>query len=61
LNITQLKGLFFISDRGTTTPGKLAVALGVTPTNMTGIIDRLVRRDLVSRTEDARDRRSISL
>jgi DNA-binding MarR family transcriptional regulator len=35
--------------------------LGVTPTNMTGIVNRLVRQGLVSRTEDAQDRRSLSL
>ncbi len=61
LTIAQLKSLFFISDQGSTTSGKLAVALSVTPTNMTGIVDRLVRQGLVSRTEDARDRRSLSL
>jgi DNA-binding MarR family transcriptional regulator len=61
LTIAQLKSLFFIGDQGSTTPGKLAVALGVTPTNVTGIVDRLVRQGLVSRTEDAQDRRSLSL
>jgi DNA-binding MarR family transcriptional regulator len=61
LSIAQLKSLFFISDQGSTTSGKLAGALGVTPTNMTGIVDRLVRQGLVSRTEDVQDRRSLSL
>jgi DNA-binding MarR family transcriptional regulator len=61
LTIAQLKSLFFISNQGSTTPGKLAVALDVTPTNVTGIVDRLVRQGLVSRTEDAQDRRSVSL
>ena len=61
LTIVQLKSLFFISDQGSTTSGKLAVALGVTPTNMTGVVDRLVKRGLVSRTEGAQDRRSVSL
>jgi DNA-binding MarR family transcriptional regulator len=61
LTIAQLKSLFFISDQGRTTSGKLAVALGVTPTNITGIIDRLVRQGLVSRSEDAQDRRLVSL
>jgi DNA-binding MarR family transcriptional regulator len=61
LTIAQLKSLFFISNQGNITSGKLAVALGVTPTNITGIVDRLVRQGLASRTEDARDRRSLSL
>jgi DNA-binding MarR family transcriptional regulator len=61
LTIAQLKSLFFITDQGSTTSGKLAITLGVTPTNMTGIIDRLVRQGLVSRTEDAQDRRSLSI
>jgi DNA-binding MarR family transcriptional regulator len=61
LTIAQLKSLFFISDQGNTTSGRLAVALGVTPTNMTGIVDRLVRQGLVSRAENAQDRRSVLL
>jgi DNA-binding MarR family transcriptional regulator len=61
LTIAQLKSLFFISDQGNTTSGKLAVALGVTPTNMTGIVDRLVKQGLVSRAENAQDRRSVLL
>jgi DNA-binding MarR family transcriptional regulator len=61
LTIAQLKSLFFINDRGSTTAGRLAIVLGVTPTNMTGIIDRLVKQGLVSRTEDMHDRRAVSL
>ncbi len=57
LTMAQLKSLFFISNQGGTHSGKLALALGVTPTNVTGIIDRLVKQGLVSRTEDAQDRR----
>ncbi len=61
LTIAQLKSLFFISNQGNTTPGEIATVLGVTPTNMTGIVDRLVRQGLVSRTENSEDRRSLSL
>lgn len=61
LTIAQLKSLFFINDQGSTTSGKLAAALNVTPTNITGIVDRLVRQELVNRTEDIQDRRSMSL
>jgi DNA-binding MarR family transcriptional regulator len=57
LTMAQLKSLFFISNQGSTHPGKLAAALGVTPTNVTGIIDRLEKHGLVSRTMDTQDRR----
>jgi DNA-binding MarR family transcriptional regulator len=61
LGIGQLKALFFISNRGATTTGKLADALKVTPTNVTGIIDRLLEKNLITRTVDPNDRRIILL
>jgi DNA-binding MarR family transcriptional regulator len=61
LTIAQLKSLFFVSNRGSTNLGKLAAALGVTPTNTTGIIDRLVKQALVSRTENPENRRMLLL
>ncbi len=61
LTMPQLKSLFFINNQGSTNSGKLAAALGVTPTNVTGIIDRLVKQGLVSRTEDIQDRRMFLL
>lgn len=57
LTIAQLKSLFFISNRAGTSLGKLAAALRVTPTNTTGIVDRLVKQGLVSRDENPEDRR----
>ncbi len=63
LNLTpaQLKSLFFISREGSTNSRKLAAALGVTPSNMTGIVDRLVEQGLVSRQENPEDRRMLLL
>jgi len=61
LSIGQLKSLFFISNRGTTSLGKLAAALEVTPTNTTGIVDRLVKRGLITRTGSPDDRRVLVL
>src|SRR5271157_5503885 len=61
LSIGQLKSLFFISNRGSTSLGKLAAALGVTPTNTTGIVDRLLERKLITRTESPDDRRVLVL
>jgi DNA-binding MarR family transcriptional regulator len=57
LTIPQLKSLFFISNRPGTTPGRLAEALGVTPPNVTGILDRLVDQGLLIRQTSPEDRR----
>src|SRR5271157_425718 len=61
LGIGQLKSLFYISNRGSTTTSKLATALKVTPTNVTGIIDRLLEKNLITRTGDPDDRRVLLL
>jgi len=61
LTIAQLKSLFFIRNQGSTNSGTLAAALGVTPTNTTGIVDRLVKQGLVSRTENPKNRRMLLL
>ena len=61
LTIAQLKSLFFIAAKGKTNFKTLAEALGVTPPNITGIIDRLVEQGLVSRTENPEDRRIMLL
>ncbi len=61
LTIAQLKSLFFIRNQGSTNLGTLAAALGVTPTNTTGIIDRLVKQGMVSRTENPHNRRMLLL
>jgi len=61
LSIAQLKSLLFIASKGKTNFKKIAEALGVTPPNITGIIDRLVEQGLVSRTENSEDRRIMLL
>lgn len=61
LTLAQLKSLFFIAAREKTNFKKLAEALGVTPPNVTGIIDRLVEQGLVTRTENPEDRRIMLL
>jgi DNA-binding MarR family transcriptional regulator len=61
LSIGQLKSLFFISNQGTTSLGKLAAALRVTPTNTTGIVNRLLKRKLITRTGSPDDRRVLFL
>lgn len=61
LTIAQVKSLFFIADTGKVNFRKLADALKVTPSNVTGIVDRLVEKELVSRTENQEDRRMLIL
>ena len=61
LTIAQLKSLFFISREGITNSRKLAQALRVTPSNVTGIVNHLVKRGLVSRQENPEDRRVLLL
>ena len=61
LTVPQLRSLFFISSSGSSSPGRLAAALGVTPPNVTGIVDRLVEQGLVARHESAQDRRVLLL
>ena len=57
LTISQLKSLFFIDSEVSTNFRKLATALGVTPPDVTRIVDRLVEQGLVSRRENPEDRR----
>jgi len=59
LNLTfaQLKSLFFINSEGQTNLRNVAAALGVTPPNITGIVDRLVEHELVSREYNLQNRR----
>ncbi len=57
LTVPQIKTLFFVSNEGGTHPRRLAEALRVTPSNVTGIVDRLVEQGLLSREENPEDRR----
>ncbi len=61
LTIGQLKSLFFIESEGSTNVKKLANALGVTPPDVTRIVDRLVKQGLVNRRENPEDRRMLLL
>jgi DNA-binding MarR family transcriptional regulator len=59
--LAQLKSLFLIHIRGTINVRHLAQALGVTPGNVTSIVDRLVGQGLVKRSESPEDRRIVLL
>ena len=57
LTVPQVKTLFFVSNEGQTNSRKLARAMHVTPSNITGIVDRLVEQGLLIRQEKPDDRR----
>jgi MarR family transcriptional regulator, organic hydroperoxide resistance regulator len=61
VTVPQLRSLFFIRNEGTTNLSKLAARLAVTPTNVTGIVDRLLKKGLITRTESSQDRRILEL
>lgn len=57
LTIDQLKSLILIHNRGKVNFRELAMSLGITSSNITGIADRLARNGLVTRNQDKTDRR----
>jgi len=59
--LAQLKSLLIITGKGETNFSTLAQDLGVTPGDVTGIVERLVEQDLVSRKPSPEDRRIIWL
>lgn len=59
--LAQLKSLLIITAKGETNFSTLAQDLGVTPGDVTGIIERLVEQGLVSRKPSPEDRRVIWL
>ena len=59
--LAQLKSLFIIVTKGDANLKTLADDLGVTPGNVTRIIDRLTEQGLVSREPDPGDRRMTRL
>jgi DNA-binding MarR family transcriptional regulator len=57
LTLTQIKILMLLSRHGTVSGGELARLLGVGLAALSGMVDRLVVQDLVTRAEDLHDRR----
>ncbi|MEV1286868.1 MarR family transcriptional regulator [Micromonospora sp. NPDC049679] len=57
LTVPQLKTLLLLFLRGSASGQDLGRLLGVSLATVTGIVDRLVAQQLVSRREDPRDRR----
>ncbi len=59
LTTTQLRVLFLVREAPGVTAGELAQRLAVTPPTISGIVDRLVRLDLIRREDDDSDRRLV--
>jgi DNA-binding MarR family transcriptional regulator len=57
LTLSQLKILMLLFRHGNVSGGELAGLLGVGLATLSGMVDRLVLQDLVTRTEDLHDRR----
>ena len=59
LTTGQLRVLFMMREQPGVTAGELAHRLAVTPPTISGIVDRLVKLDLVHREDDESDRRLV--
>jgi hypothetical protein len=59
LGITDLKALEILVRTGPQTAGSLAAALDLTTGAVTGVVDRLQRKDMVTREADPDDRRKV--
>ncbi|WP_090097056.1 MarR family winged helix-turn-helix transcriptional regulator [Lentzea jiangxiensis] len=53
------RALAVIAGAGSVSAGELAKEIGLTPGAVTGVVDRLVRAGLASRTPDPEDRRRL--
>jgi DNA-binding MarR family transcriptional regulator len=59
--LAQLKSLLIITSKGETNYRTLAEDLGVTPGDVTGLVERLVSQGLVNRKPSPKDRRIVLL
>jgi DNA-binding MarR family transcriptional regulator len=61
VSIQQFRSLVVLASRGPQRPVDLAVALGVDPSTVTRMCDRLVRKRLIYRRRHGADRREVQL
>lgn len=61
LTLTQVTVLRTLLREGPQSAGRLGHAVGLSPTSVTRLIDRLERRGFVSRHRDAEDRRLVEI
>lgn len=59
VTLTQYRSLVVLASRGPQSLGALAELLGVTPPTVSRMCDRLVRKQLILRRADPKDRRQI--
>lgn len=59
VNLTDLRCLDALEQRGTSTPGEIATALGLSSGAVTTLLDRLEHGGYVQRRRDAHDRRRV--
>ena len=59
LGITEMRALSILLRDGPCTAGQLAAGLHLTSGAVTGVVDRLVRRNLARRSADEHDRRKV--
>ncbi len=57
LTIAQLKSIVYIYSKGSVNFKELAMALNVSPSVVTGIVDRLTSQDIINRLPSKGDRR----
>jgi DNA-binding MarR family transcriptional regulator len=57
LTMTQFKALLIVADTGGLTSRGLSKCLGIGPSAVTSLVDKLVERKLVRREDDPEDRR----
>jgi DNA-binding MarR family transcriptional regulator len=61
VTLTQYRSLVVLASRGPQSVAALADELAVTPSTASRLCDRLVRKNLIVRREDRRDRRAVRL
>ena len=61
VTLTQYRSLVVLASKGPQGVASLAEAVAVTPPTASRLVDRLVRKGLVSRTADPHDRRQVRI
>jgi DNA-binding MarR family transcriptional regulator len=61
VTLTQYRSLIVLASRGPQSLATLAEAVAVTPPTASRLCERLVRKGLIARREDRRDRRQVRL
>ncbi len=60
-NTSQLEVLHFVTEKGNPTMKNIADRLHITPPSVTTIVESLIKKDLLQRESDTKDRRTIRI